>query len=161
MIDGGRGARLALALAAAMFLSSCSFITDFVVVNESGSPLEVQYTYKERFAGPKCCAMGELPRRKLARDLDDDGRAWTTLQEGEYFYNSTAASVTVFLRPGEALLVTRLNDYAGPSKGDDESFTLRSVRLTGASGTVFYEGLQAQTAFGDEARSSRYVIRYR
>ncbi|HYP53323.1 MAG TPA: hypothetical protein VEQ42_07265 [Pyrinomonadaceae bacterium] len=161
MISVGRRARLALPLVAAMLLSSCSFISDFVVVNESGAPLEVQYAYKERFAAPKCCAMGELPQRRPARDLGNDERPWTTLREGEYFYNATAASVTVVLRPGEALLVTRLNGYAGPGTGQEESFTVRSVRLAGASGTIFFEGLQAQAAFKEEERQSLYAIRYR
>lgn len=157
MIRRGTTARLASLALAALGLSSCSFIASFVVVNRSDAPLEVQYTFKGG-AGRACCA-GDGPARLTLKELEGD-RPWKKLQEGEYFYNSTAGSVAVVLRPGEALLVERAVNFVGHGPQPDPDFRIGSVRLTGASGTVFYEGLQAQTAFAEDD-SNLYALTYR
>jgi hypothetical protein len=146
-------------LVAALLVTSCSSISEFVVVNGTDKPIEVQYTFKERFATARCCPLGEKPERKSVSDLKGDA-PWTPVEEDGYAYNPSAARLTVVVRPAEALLVTRVNNYAGHDAGEDESFALKSVRVTGEGGTIFLEGLQAQAAFG-RVEPGLYALTYR
>jgi hypothetical protein len=122
-------------------LSACSYMTDFIVVNDSGSPVEVRYTFKAaHYSGP--------PAKKPLDKLDDDHTPWRKVPEGEFSNDPGARAITVTLGPGEALRVFEgANWRSHGDRDDDDSFALDSVRITGANGVVEYEGRQAQYQF--------------
>jgi hypothetical protein len=121
-------------------LAGCSYSTDFVIVNDSGSPVEVRYTFKPRHPP-------EQPAKKPLDKLEDD-TPWRTLSEGEFAYDMGSGAVTLTLGPGEALRACRHSGWRGHGDlNDDESFDLESVRIEGANGAVQYEGRQAQYQF--------------
>ena len=160
MIERVKLVRLAPPLLAALLLASCSWIADFVVLNKSDAPVVVEYTFKEKFQrGPACCPSGERPSKKAAKDVGNDGVSWRELGAGEYAYDAAAGRVTVVLKPGEALRVMRAVNYAGYEHAEDDAFDLRSIALTGAKGTLYLEGLQAQTAFKAES-NDLYTLTY-
>jgi hypothetical protein len=137
------GTLLALSLLA---LTACSYSTDFVVVNDSGSPVEVRYTLKSRYR----LDAGRIarPAKKAFDKLDDDDTPWQHVPAGEFSYDPAAGAVTLTLHPGEALLVATASNWRG--HGDriqDDFFEIESVRIAGAGGVVHYEGRQAQYQF--------------
>lgn len=137
---------LALLLSALSALSACSSETDFVIVNDSGWPVEVRYTFKSGYRYEKCCS--EPPAKKALDKLDDDHTLWRDLSPGELSYDPAAGAVTLTLSPGEALRVFRGSGWQGHGgRSEDESFIIGSVRIAGANGIVEYEGRQAQYQF--------------
>ncbi len=137
------GSLLALSLLA---LSACSYSTDFVVVNDSGSPVEVHYTFKSRYRHDTCCS--ERPAKKPPAKLDDDDTPWRDVPAGEFSYDRAAGAVTLTLHPGEALRVAiEINWRGHGDPGRDGFFEIESLRIAGAGGVVRYEGMQAQYQF--------------
>ena len=137
------GALLALCVLA---LAACSRSTAFVIVNDSGSPVEVSYSFKGWREGDECCPT--RPAKRPLGKLDDLNAEWGLLRPEDFRFDAAAGVVTVTLAPAEALLVERASNFRG--HGDlhhDEFFRLSSVRITGANGTVYYEGRQAQYQF--------------
>ena len=127
-------------------LSACSSITDFIVVNDSGSPVEVRYTFKRGQRYEQCCSY--RPAKKPLAKLGDDDVRWGEVPAQEFTYDPGAGAVTLTLGPGEALRVFEGLNWGG--HGDvhnDENFAIASVRITGANGVVQYEGRQAQYQF--------------
>lgn len=137
------GALLALCVLA---LAACSYSTAFVVVNDSGSPVEVSYSFKNWPEGGECCPT--RPAKRPLAKLDDADSEWGWLRPEEFRFDAAAGVVTLTLAPGEALLVERVSGFRGHGDRDhDDFFRLASVRMTGANGTVYYEGRQAQYQF--------------
>jgi hypothetical protein len=135
------GALLALCVLA---LAACSYSTEFVIVNDSGSPVEVSYSFKNWRAGGECCPT--RPAKRPLAKLDDADAGWGRLRPEEFRFDAAAGVVTVTLAPAEALLVERVSGYRGDRDLDD-FFRLASVSMTGAEGTVYHEGRQVQYQF--------------
>jgi hypothetical protein len=139
-------------------LTACSYVTDFVVVNDSGSPVEVRYVFKSRFRQDECCP--HRPAKKASAKLDDEDAAWRALAPGEFSYDPAAGAVTLTLAPGEAASVFSRSGWRGHGEhGDDDSFALDSVRVAGAGGLLLYEGRQAQYQF-QRQDASLYKLTY-
>ncbi len=134
-------ALVALALTA---LAACSYMTDFVVVNDSGSPVEVTYSFKNwRNTGGSV----ERPWKTTLKQLDD-ANSWQRLEPVEFSHDPVAGTVTVTLAPSEVVRVYQYPGWGGHGDShDDELFGIGSLRITGANGTVYYEGKQAQYQF--------------
>jgi hypothetical protein len=139
-----------LLLAASLpVLSSCSSMTEFVIVNDSGSAVEVRYTFKGHPDRETCCP--EKPAKKPLDKLDDDEARWRTLGADEFSYDPATGSVTLTLAPAEALRVDQQLNWGGHGgEREDEFFHIASVRIAGAGGVVSYEGMQAQYQFQHE-----------
>ena len=147
---------LPLALALLAF-PACSTITDFVVVNDSGSAVEVRYTFKDG-RGAACCPV--RPAKKPLDKLDDSEVPWRELGEGEFSYDPAAGAVTVSLGPAEALRVdARWNWRGHGGEYEDKYFNVQSLGIKGASGAVHYEGGQAQYQF-QRVDASLYKLTY-
>jgi hypothetical protein len=140
------GALLALPL---LLLAACSYSTDFVVVNDSGSPVEVSYSFKDWREPRDCCP--SRPLKKALAKLDDDDVEWTELRAEDFQFDRAVGVVTVTLAPSEVLRVDVQSNWGGHGdRRDDENFRIASLRITGESGSVYYEGLQAQYQFRSE-----------
>jgi hypothetical protein len=133
-------APLALALAAH---SSCLMHNyEFSFINGSRSPVEVQYTFREK-GGER---PQYLPARQPAENVGNAHSKWRELEPGEFTYER--GTVTAVVQPGEALFITRLifDGYAEESR---ERFPVERVRMKGAGGVIQYEGGQVRSHFKD------------
>ncbi|MCA1621929.1 MAG: hypothetical protein LC795_22170 [Acidobacteria bacterium] len=149
------GALLALSLLA---LPACSYSTDFVVVNDSGSPVEVRYTLKSRYRRDECCTV--RPAKKAFDKLDDGDTPWRDVPAGEFSHDRAAGAVTLTLYPGEALRVAKGSNWRGHGDSSgDEFFEIESISIAGAGGGVHYEGRQAQYQF-QQQDSQLYKLTY-
>ena len=148
---------LPLCLLLALSLSGCSYRSDFVVINESGAPVEVYYALKE---GRRIREWGIVPAKKHLKELEDFDVQWRDLAEGQYLYDEKTGGVTIMLMPGEALRVANLNNYFDHGEDRDDSFNIESIRVTGAHGNVQYSGREARTQFA-ERRRQIFAITYR
>ncbi|MDQ3685361.1 MAG: hypothetical protein M3430_07120 [Acidobacteriota bacterium] len=149
MFTKSRVVLAAFLLPATLFLSSCSYSTNFVIVNKSKSPVEVQYilNYVQRNDPSSRLSMYDMPTKKALEDLEDYDVAWRDLRYDEYRYDESTRTVTVTLPPDEVLRVARTFNYSGHSSERDGFFRIEEIRITGANGSVCYEGKQAQYQF--------------
>jgi hypothetical protein len=135
----------ALALCAGLLpLAGCSYSTDFVIVNNSGGPVEVHYRLKG--GPPEGFASIGRPWLKAAREVENDDAPWQELREGAVAYDPETGTHTFVLPPWQAARVLSETGWRGHSLSDD-SFPFKSLRLSGAGGVVSYEGKQAQYQF--------------
>ena len=135
-------------------LSSCSFIYEYVVVNESASPVEVRY------GGVDCCS-AQPPElyTKAAGKLGANDEPWKAVRAGEISFDPEAGTVRVALQPGEALRLITLR-YPASDVENYQTFPLDSLRITGALGGVSYEGDQLLPQF-KKLHSTVYGVTYR
>lgn len=151
-------ASVALASAASLLLSSCSWITDFVIANRSDAELSVSY-----LVNGKSCPDGNfiiVPARKEIADLEKDGVKWQRLTSKEYTCDESAFVVATTLPSGTALLVARIATYTGNiSSYGNNAFNVLRLELKGSEGEVSLKGMQVLKAFKFESKTL-YVLHY-
>lgn len=138
-----------------IFLSACSYATDFVIVNESDAAIMIRYEVKD-FPGP--FYPPTAPAVMAASELSEDGRQWIPTQ---FQLDDASRSVTTQLMPGQALLVARMSHYSGhDDPTDDHKYQIRRIVVSGARGDLEYTDEQARTAFTRVARTL-YTLTYK
>lgn len=135
--------------------AACSFATDFVIVNESDSPVVVRYEIKE-FPGE--FYLPDKPVVVAASELSDDRPEWKPI---EFEVDEVTRSVTAQLMPGEALRIAMLNSYRGHDNPNSAyGFQIRTITVSGAHGQLNLTDEQARTAFTEVLRIL-YTLTYK
>jgi hypothetical protein len=134
-----------------LLLSSCSYRYDFVVVNESEGPIEVQYTLKRRPSGQ--FADNHPPAELTIQEFQKSKPEWRNLMSGEYIWDNSTGTFIIIVACGGVLLVDS-------TTGGEDAFALESIKITGSKGSVSLEGQQAHTQFKSES-DQKFVLRYR
>ena len=146
----------AVVLLALVSLASCSFTTEFVIVNDSAEVLWLEYWVKEvpgDFVPPVTPSI--LPVSQLSSHEHQD---WTRLEPGQYAIDPAQRTVSVRIMPGQALLVYSMNHYGGHNDAwDAKEFRLEQIRMEGASGVLLLSGEEARTKFSQASRSLYYL----
>ncbi len=142
------------AICFALFNSACSWFTNFVIVNKSNAPAKIQLKYKplsgERYLIKKTLTeKGEIP----------DG-SWQKLSSEEYTDNKPAEIVNLTLAPNTALAIGEELNYTGHESGKAEDFKVIGLEISGASGTVNFEGRQVLLQF-EKQSDSLYTLVYK
>jgi hypothetical protein len=134
---------------------ACSFSHEFVVVNESSQPVDVQYRVKEsewRFSPPEVPAT--LPSSELK---PREHHQWIRLAENRYRIDPEYRTVSVRLLPGEALLIATLHNNGGL---DGKGFPLDRIEVRGINGVQNFTDSQVVGAFSDVSMSL-HTLNYR
>ena len=139
-----------------VLLSSCSWITEFVIVNTSESQLSVSYLVSGRSCPDDNFII--VPARQRITDHKIDGAKWEKLTPTEYTCNESKI-VTTTLSPSTALVVARVATYTGSEGYGNDNFQVLRLELKGSEGDISLKGLQALKAFKYESRSL-FVLRY-
>lgn len=150
-----------ISLALSLLLSACSTRVDFVVINQSGGVIEVQYKLKRctaetpgRFNG------GDPPAKLSIKEFQKSERVWRSLPKDQYKYDALTCTLTVNVAANEALLVDYAFNYRGHDReGSESRLEIAALSIKGSKGSVSLEGRQAQTQFKKD-ESSDYVIAY-
>jgi hypothetical protein len=141
-----------LILLALCLLTGCSYATHYFVANESTQTVEVRYkikkvpvNVKEMFASVKKAPISQL----------SDAEKWTFVPESEYKIDERRWTLTVQLRPQEALLVARLmNDFPG------KDLDIEEIGVIGDDGQIWFEGRQVKEAFSTQGKHIN-ILTYR
>jgi hypothetical protein len=137
-----------------LMMSGCSYRYEFVVINKSDRPIEVQYQLKRHASGQY--ADINTPAKVTLSEFEKAEYQWRNLAKEQYQFDNLTATFKVSVAPDEVLLV----DFALNYSGDESEFDLASIKIDGARGSIDLEGRQAQTQFRfDEDR--KYILRYR
>jgi hypothetical protein len=132
-------------------MSGCSYRYDFVVINKSDRPIEVQYKLKSGHS-----ANITTPAKVTLSEFEKAEYQWRNLAKDQYQFEDLTATFRVSVAADEVLLL----DFAYNYRGDESQFDLVSIKIDGASGSINLEGRQAQTQFRIEG-DTKYILRYR
>lgn len=148
---------LLITIMSVLLLAGCSYRYDFVVVNKSEGPIQVQYRLKRHTPETPGKFVDINPPAKLTlQDFQKSKHEWRNLSKDEYGWDNPTGTFTVSVAPDEVLLV----DYTYNYDGSEDQFDLASIKITGAKGSIDLEGKQAQTQFKIES-DTKYVLQYR
>lgn len=135
--------------------AACSYLTDFVIVNESDGPIIVRYEVKDY---PGAFYPPEVPKVMPASELGERGKQWDAIQ---YELDEASRSVTTQLMPGQALRLTTIHHYSGHDDPiDAENFQIRRITVSGTRGELDLKGEQARTTF-TRVSLTLYKLTYR
>lgn len=137
-------------------LTSCSYSTDFVVLNNSDYPVEIVYRFKTTGFPLE---VEPMVVRSANLEMQDISK-WTKLTPDRFRINQWNRTVSVRLAAKEALWVTSMHHYIGDEDPNDvKNFPVDEVSVRGADGEMRFTGDKARKAF---ERMSRvlYVLRY-
>src|SRR5882762_8438744 len=97
------------ALACLLLFSACSYISNFVVVNESENPVDVRYKIKD--SPYEVFQLVPEPAKAPATEFGTSDNQWTVLKSGDYRLDNQTRTITVKLQPREALRVLYISNY--------------------------------------------------
>jgi hypothetical protein len=140
-----------------LIMSGCSYRYDFVVVNKSDGPIQVQYRLKRHTPETPGKFVDINPPAKLTlQEFQKSKHEWQDLPKDAYGWDNSTGTFSVSVASDEVLLI----DYTYNYGGSEDQFDLASIKITGAKGSIDLEGKQAQTQFKIES-DTKYVLQYR
>lgn len=142
----------ALLVCSLVFLSSCTLIKYFIVVNSSDEDIEIQYETKKP---------SDLPLEVTTEsNLDALGffqKAWDRLPIEQYNLSEDKRIVKVRLKPHQAVKIGSGDPYY-LNKGDDSYFDLKTLEIKGKNKEIYFEN---SLKLLNEFRKKDYQITYK
>lgn len=128
----------------ALINSACSWVTQFVIVNKSGEPIEIRLKYAP--------LSGERNLRKTT--LDEKGKIinenWQNLAREDFQDNKIEETVSFKLPPNEAVAVAVEVNYTGHGSGNADFFKIKELEIKGSRGAIHLEDKQVLFQFKEE-----------
>lgn len=145
-------------------LSGCSWITVFVITNQTDKVLEITYQFRKMSNETGSCFdeyFRPAPRLIPISDLRKQGTEWRDLNQNESSCDVKALRVRFPLKPSMAVSIGSAVNYLG--HGDNLAYSqhlgIESLMLRGGSGSVMYEGVQVIRGFR-KVDETLYVLEY-
>ena len=151
---------LVLPVVLALTQAGCSYLTDFVVLNESANTVEVRYRLKDPSRDPLYW-LGAPAKMPISQLREDNGWVKHELPAGQYRLDRESGALVVRLSAGEALRVQTVSGYRGHEHpGAADEFLIGEISLSGSAGELRLTGEQARKAFS-EVSGTLYTLEYR
>ena len=132
----------------ALVLATCSWTTNFAVINHGHETIRVSFIARPTRTPPALISVKELefPRSRW-KELDLSAAP------------PDSAALTVSVGPDSALVLAEMGTYPGYNDADADWFEIRTLRIRSTFGERSYTGREVLRAF--EKRSNRlYVIEF-
>ena len=125
-----------LIFCSAIILSGCSFVADFVVINESEDFIEIVYETKNK---PDYKSI--KPYLLDLKDFNNNKKEWREFPQDRYKIDNEKAIVEVKLAPNEVLRFESVDASRIQEKPYEELNTNR-IKISGKNGVINLEGNQ-------------------
>lgn len=149
---------LGLILLNTLILTACSFTIDFIVVNKSNAPIEVEYTFKH--SPENLDNINFQPYRINSADWDswfgNKDEKWIKLSQTEYKLETESSRCRIKLDPKQALRILRTHDSMYFDE-NYENFEIVNIKLIGENGIVIFEGNQIFKQFEKKNYTNRFI----
>lgn len=130
------------------FSTSCSTVSNFIVINSSNADLEIEYQIKGIYKNPK---------RISAENIGKSEEKWQEFPNDDLIIDRNLKTIKLKLASNEALLITSKLNYMGH---DSDDLEVERIKLSGKNGISEFEGKQVKMQFGKEDKGN-YVIFYK
>jgi len=143
-----------------LFLQSCSWVTDFYIVNKSGKQVIITY-FNKQSKNPgsqeiKCF----LNQPMVCKEEDIQTGKCRTLKPDEYSYDEKKCTMELTLAPGDAVKIDRACcSYTGPEYSAGLA-RLGSLIIKTSEGSIRYDGIELLKAF-EKVNKTLYVLNYK
>ena len=146
-----KGIILGFLLALASLCAGCSYTTEFVVINESGNPIEVRYRLKD-FPGP--FAPRIAPATMTTGQLRAGDQLWSQLSAAQFRLEPDERRVVVRVMPNQSLRVERMHRAGMQVDETDEAkvFSIEEMIILGANNEIKLQGEQVRKSFVPESK---------
>lgn len=150
---------LSILLTACLLTCGCSFATEFAVINNSDSVIDVEYVVSADWK-----SLDQPTKKPWKTNLSQynawfAGKDWKEVSDSEFIYDASEKKCRLKLAPGEVLRLTFTFD-AMIENGEINSFNIESLRLNGDKGEVFYSGKRFYKQF-ERKDGYNYFITYK
>ena len=159
--------RLLITIASVATLFSCSWMSDFFIVNKSDQPIEIIYRFKQyehRDTHAATCIFeysNEVPKiceiETFWSGPSDDCRV---LRQDEYKYDKENCEIKLILPPYHSIKVWDTSNFTGSMKERFDEFELGSLTLRTAGGLIQYQAIELFKAFKRESSDTDYFLYY-
>jgi len=146
-----------------IFLQSCSFISDIVLVNKSDTAIEIEYeaSLKKALAPIENPPLPDsfVPKIMSVEKWESNYKSedWTPLSPADYKVDMADGKFKLRLPPRTALRLTNINESIFHDEGRKEEFPLKKIEIRGLYGNISLEGIQIYQQFAEKKDSKRYI----
>lgn len=144
-----------LALIFCVVFSSCSYSSQFVIVNRSNAPVDVEYVIASKFDSLENTANKPYKMDLSNWDSRFGEKEWRDVAQNEYRFDAATKTCRITLLPNEVLRFYHERDRAN---GEYE-FRVASLKLSGVNGEILFEGKEFYKQFektGQHSYSATY-----
>ncbi len=138
---------LSLIICLSVFLTSCSTLSEFMIINKSGSVIEIEYKVKN-------IANYEKPRITSAEKTTGMSKGWQQIEKDNLEIDEATRTIKIKLPSGKAVIVAAEVNYSGHDK---DEINIESIKIM-SGGSMDYVGKQAQRAFKKQENSDYSII---
>ncbi|MEW6731114.1 MAG: hypothetical protein AB1489_07245 [Acidobacteriota bacterium] len=153
--------RLVFLLIASSLLIACSTSNAFIVVNDSTAAITLEYQFSPLPPNKDGVITGTFvkkPMVKKKKDLFNWDKQWQPVAQDRATFDEQRGLVVVGLEPDEALMIVQVYNYHSHDQGNAKVH-LESIKITGQTGTISYQGEQARRQF--VKTDDLYILTYR
>jgi hypothetical protein len=144
-------------LIAASLQVACSYISNFVVLNDSNKPIEVRYKIRDSSYEP--FQLVPEPGTASESNLSRADNHWQPLSSQDYHLGGRTVTLTV--QPHEGLRVESIPNYPGhEDTSAADRFQIDEIIIAGGSGELRIHGEETRIKFVEQSESL-YLLRYR
>lgn len=133
-------------------LSGCSWLTDFAIINQTTSPINITYFLKQRDIRPKINEQDYqkgfilhppkiIPIEKLGKGLAEDYPDW------EYKYDEKLGIINTTIPSQNALWIDRIPNYGYPSEFTYSYMEIQKLIIKTQKKEIIFEGIDILKAF--------------
>jgi len=146
-------------------LASCSWITDFIISNNSNESIKLSYTYKpwkDKNNGSHICpemVKVGFPEITLERNLKRANENWEKIESGNLTYDQSSCELSFVLIPGQSARITSMGTYTGHKEGSDAFFLIDRLSIKTNHGLLRFEGFELLKRFKKQSKTL-YVLEY-
>ncbi len=138
-------------------LSSCSWVTTFVVANHDRNPLQIEYCLSASRPHHPACPDDQRVQKPRVISISQLDRIMELGTTTEYSCDPETRTIKLILKPGLAVALYRSHTYTGRSDWDED---LVSLSIKGEQGAVVYAADQLRTAF-KKRKATLYILSIR
>jgi hypothetical protein len=146
-----------------IFLQSCSFISDIVLVNKSDTAIEIEYeaSLKSALSPIENPPLPDsfVPKTMSVEKWESNYKweDWTPLSPADYKVDIADGKFKLRLPPRTALRLTNINESIFYNDSRKEEFPLKKIQIKGLYGSMSFEGVQVFQQFVEKKDSKRYI----
>lgn len=153
--------RSLLIITLGLCLQACSYSVEFVLVNESDTTIEVEYSGERMVSnssGETEIVQGFIPKTMSYGKWDGSYQQedWTPLPSTEFQVNPVIDRFKLKVPPRTVLRLAQVSDMVFFQEGYRD-FEIKSIKIRGLYGSMAFEGVELFRQFVEKGRQSYYI----
>lgn len=151
---------ISVLLVVVLILSGCSYSTEFVVVNDSTSPIEIEFVITSNFDSIEHTVTKPYKTSLSNWNSWFERTDWQEILQKEYEFDSQLHKAKLKLNPKEVARIAIALHHETVLITDNYEFPIKTLYLNGENDEILYSGKQFYKQF-EKKGDNRYFIEYK